>query len=289
MNQCYLTHLQRPHLLVLVLMATTFQARGQVTSVSLTSASKLKQPPAGYWVDTERNDLRLLRLSDGGNRAQIRYRAGRRGLPSSIRPGQRFDIDTDFDGILGEYRYSGDSCFRGLHSTVEKRVPGVRPKCPQYSWWSPAQLCLRDNRRAARARIFSRKTDDACQKTREEEWLTVDYERFVGASFARAYRGAYLYQITVPSRGRTQYKGLLTLRWDYRLLLASSTRPQRLTVRLGEGTEGNRYTLLNNAGLSGQYEFQAVTPARYVFLFELLDAQGTILHTDVLAARFPRG
>jgi len=266
------------------------------TLINSTAAGVINQPLTGYWwwinsaAERQRGDAErdLYQLSVlGENRWVLLHSGADAQIDQAINPGDRHLLGDGVPGVLGQFKYDG-SCFNGLIRTVERRVPNVQPKCPQYYWWTVTRMCVSQDYRAANLKTSGYKhDDDTCQHDRNKPTsLEVELERYLGASFAPVAAGKYIHLVLVTAPA--QYVAEVKLAWDYRAFEAQNRqKAHRIVAALGTLSTGNQYGLVDTNDVSGAYVFPAEKPGRYHFVFKVYDIDGRQIHWDQLIADIP--
>jgi len=242
----------------------------------------------GYWTFEDEDDSVVFRLSALGGPWFAFHHGLRPRVFEDLRVGQRNHRSENFAGVWGQFKRR-EHCLVGLTASIEKRIPGVPPRCPQYMWWDHSQACfaaqgLRDGQLTVQGYRHEppKCEQDKGQPARRQAKL----KRFIGVSFAPISQGRYIHVTAVAAP--QGYRAAARIAWDYGEVQSAAGRPVRVRIQSGAGNGGASVVLANALSVSGTYDIRGDRPGRTRLTVSALSDQGRVLHTDEMAVDFPR-
>jgi hypothetical protein len=239
----------------------------------------------GYWYADYDDGPQLFRFAAMGGDWVVFHGGSAPRIFADLKTGQRNLIGEDFAGVWGQFKRRGE-CVSGLSMSVEKRVPGRPPRCPQYLWWDRSQACfapggLRDGQLSVHS--FRHEPPECVQNTSLPDDRTTRLRRFVGASFAPLPHGRYVHLTAVAAP--QGYRAAARIAWDYGALRQVAA-PFRIRMDAA-AAQGPGYSLGDGIPLSGTRDITSERPGRMRVTISLVSGPG-VIHTDVLAVDFPK-
>ncbi len=238
-----------------------------------------QQLPGYWWLKSKRGDQIYHFSFLNGNKILVIHTGDSPKIIPWYKQGERFLKNKYFNGIVGQFKFAGDRCFKGISSTIEMRKPNRPPKCPQYQWWAQSGVCFNKKHLNSSETIFAEHHDtQSCRFNKSPNKLDFKYERFLGASFAPFMGNKYIHRFQTLGH----YELAVKIAWDYRELKSASRAPSKVRVRLV-----SKQVLVHSGGLSGNYTFRTPNPGKYTFEVEVRNASDSVIHRDYLTAIIP--
>lgn len=239
----------------------------------------------GYWYYGNVNDRDIFRLTAPGGPWILFHYGDNPRVFENIRTGERDPINANFAGVWGQFQMHG-TCVNGLSTSIEKRIAGVPPRCPQWLWWDQSQACfapngLRDGKLVVHG--FKHETQGCVQNENQPDNREAALTRFIGASFAPVAPGQYIHITAVAAP--QGYRAIARVVWDYREIQRVLGRP--MSVRIAGG-QGAPVTIASPLPVYGSQDIRSELPGRMKLTVSARNEQGRDVHTDQLVVDFPR-
>ncbi|HKQ29859.1 MAG TPA: hypothetical protein VJS66_01125 [Burkholderiales bacterium] len=254
--------------------------------VSQNGFGEAGQTLEGYWYYLGSDGPDLFRLAPLGGPWWVFHYGNAPRVFDDLRAGQRNLITENFAGVWGQFKLNGN-CLTGLSTSIEKRILGVPPRCPQYLWWDRSQACfspngLRDGELSVRS--FKHEAPECVQNPNRPDDRRTKLRRYIGASLAPVAPGRYLHVTAVAAP--QGYRALARIAWDYREIQRGVNQPMR--VWIDSQLDNRSVPLGQSLPLTGQQDLKSERAGRMRLSVSLRTDQGRVLHVDQLVVDFPR-